>query len=273
MALTRANKEPNSVLLTPYITIDGQLIQLGSSGSLSSIFLKDKGNTTYLNLGTTTAGSDNGSIELNANLTSNGYTYIDFHTSFPAIDYDARIIKNPGSTGSLDIIAGNTGQISNLTLSSTGGSIILNTALNQRLSLDNLGNISLSGQTLESATVSATSANTTVTYDVITNKNILYYTSNAGANWTFNVRGSSTVSLNTLMTTGQSLTVVFLNTNGATAYYPTAFQIDGSAITPKWQGGTAPASGNVNSIDSYSYTIVKTGSAAYTVFASQTRFA
>ena len=107
----------------------------------------------------------------------------------------------------------------------------------------------------------------------MTNKNILYYTGAATANWTFNVRGSATVSLNTLMSTGQSLTVVFLNTNTASAFYPTAFQIDGSAVTPKWQGGTAPSSGNANSIDSYSYTIIKTASATYTVLASQTRFA
>ena len=75
------------------------------------------------------------------------------------------------------------------------------------------------------------------------------------------------------MSIGQSLTVVFLNTNTASAFYPTAFQIDGSAVTPKWQGGTAPSSGNANSIDSYSYTIIKTASATYTVLASQTRFA
>ena len=75
------------------------------------------------------------------------------------------------------------------------------------------------------------------------------------------------------MDTGQSLTVVFMNTNGATAYYHTGFQVDGVAVTPKWQGGTAPTSGNANSIDVYSYTIIKTGSAAYTVLASQVKFA
>lgn len=124
----------------------------------------------------------------------------------------------------------------------------------------------------EPATISATAATGTINYDVTT-QSILYYTSNASANWTVNFRGSSGTSLNTLMTTGQIMTVAFLVTQGATAYYNSAVQVDGSSVTPKWQGGAAPTSGNASSIDVYTYTIVKTGSAAFTVFASQTRFA
>jgi hypothetical protein len=75
------------------------------------------------------------------------------------------------------------------------------------------------------------------------------------------------------MSTGQSVTVVFRNTNGATAYYASAFQIDGSAVTPKWQGGTAPTAGNASSIDAYSFVITKTASATYTVLAALTKFA
>jgi len=125
----------------------------------------------------------------------------------------------------------------------------------------------------EPATVSATAATGTIAYDVTT-QSVLYYTSNASANWTVNFRGSSGTSLNTLMTTGQMITVAFLvTTQGATAYYNNAVQVDGSSVTPKWQGGTAPTQGNASSIDVYTYTIVKTGSAAFTVFASQTKFA
>ena len=123
----------------------------------------------------------------------------------------------------------------------------------------------------EVATVSATAATGTINYDV-TSQSVLYYTTNASANWTVNFRGNGTTSLNTLMSTGQALTVVFLVTQGATAYYNNAITIDGSSVTPKYQGGTAPTSGNASSIDAYSYTIVKTGSAAFTVFAAQTQF-
>jgi len=124
----------------------------------------------------------------------------------------------------------------------------------------------------ETVTISATAATGTINYDVST-QSVLYYTSNASANWTTNFRGSSGTSLNTLMSTGQSITVAFLVTQGATAYYNNVVQVDGSTVTPKWQGGTAPSAGNASSIDVYSYTLVKTGNAAFTIFASQTKFA
>ena len=123
----------------------------------------------------------------------------------------------------------------------------------------------------EKITVSATAATGTIAYDVTTQA-VLYYTTNASANWTLNIRGDGTNSLNTLMDIGESLTVVFAVTNGATAYYNNALQIDGSSVTAKWQGGTAPTSGNASSIDVYSYTVIKTASATFTVLAAQTQF-
>ena len=75
------------------------------------------------------------------------------------------------------------------------------------------------------------------------------------------------------MTTGEQITVVFESPNGAVAYYPTAFSVDGSAVVPKWLGGTAPSSGNTNSTDVYVYTIRKTGAATFTCIASQSKFA
>jgi hypothetical protein len=125
---------------------------------------------------------------------------------------------------------------------------------------------------LEAATISATAATGTINYDVTT-QSVLYYTTNASANWTVNFRGSSGTSLNTIMATGESLSVTFLVTQGSTAYYNSAVQVDGSSVTPKWQGGTAPTTGNASSIDSYTYVILKTGSAAFTVLATQTKFA
>ena len=126
----------------------------------------------------------------------------------------------------------------------------------------------------EVATVSATAATGTINYDVTT-QSVLFYTSNASANWTVNFRGSSGTSLNTLLSTGQSITVAFLVTNGATAYYNSSVQVDGTTtgVTTRWQGGTAPTAGNASSVDVYAYTIVKTASATFSVFASLTRFA
>lgn len=128
------------------------------------------------------------------------------------------------------------------------------------------------GASLENATLVGTGF-AGYTFDVTTNGAVQYITANATANGTVNFRSTSGVSLNTLMATNQSITVVLAITNGATPYYPTAYQIDGSAVTPKWSGGTAPTGGNANSIDIYTFTIIKTGSATFTLLAAQTKFA
>ena len=124
---------------------------------------------------------------------------------------------------------------------------------------------------LEGVTVSATAATGTINFDVTT-QSVLYYTTNASANWTVNFRASSGTSLNTAMATGESITIVFLVAQGTTAYYNNAVTIDGTSVTPKYQGGAAWTTGNVSGIDVYSYTIIKTGSAAFTVLTSQTQF-
>jgi hypothetical protein len=124
---------------------------------------------------------------------------------------------------------------------------------------------------MEKITVSATAATGTINLDAVT-QGVLYYTSNATANWTLNVRGNSTTTLNSIMQTGQSITVVFMATNGSTPYYQSAMTIDGASVTPKWLNNLNPTVGNASSVDVYSYVIVKTGNAAFTVFATQSQF-
>jgi hypothetical protein len=125
----------------------------------------------------------------------------------------------------------------------------------------------------ERTTVSATAATGTINFDAVT-QGVLYYTTNASANWTLNIRGNSGTTLSSLLAVGDAITVTHLVTQGATAYYNSAVQVDGSSVTPKWQGGVAPTAGNASSIDAYVYTVVKTAATpTYTVFASQTKFA
>lgn len=125
---------------------------------------------------------------------------------------------------------------------------------------------------LEKVTISATAATGTINYDLST-QSILYYTSNASANWTVNIRGNSSTTLNSMMATGQAITMTFLVTQGGTAYYNSAVTVDGVSVTPKWLGGFAPITGNASGVDVYSYTVIKTASATFNVFASQSRFA
>jgi hypothetical protein len=99
------------------------------------------------------------------------------------------------------------------------------------------------------------------------------FTTDASGNWTLNVRGDGSNSLNSIMDTGESITVAHIVSQGATAYYNSAFQIDGSSVTPEWQGGAAPSAGTPSSLDTYTYTIIKTADATFTVLASLTAFA
>lgn len=124
---------------------------------------------------------------------------------------------------------------------------------------------------IEAVTISATAATGTINYNVLDQSN-LWYTTNASGNWTLNLRGSGSTSLNTLLAVGESVTVVFQVTNGTTAYYQTAFQIDGNAVTPTWQGGAAPTAGSVNSVDAYTFSVIKTGVSTFAVRASVSRF-
>lgn len=180
MALTRAANEPNQVLRTPYVTIDGKVFELGVPGTLSNIYLSASKNT---------------------------------------------IIKAPVLT-----------------------------------------------VPAEPWLISQSSAGGIINYDVNTQA-VVYYTANSSSNFTLNLRGDASTTLNNSLSIGNSVTIVFLNTNGATAYYQTGLSIDGVSITPKWQGGTAPAAGNASSIDVYTITVAKTADSTYTVLEQLTKFA
>jgi succinyl-CoA synthetase beta subunit len=182
-----------------------------------------------------------------------------------------------GATGDITALTAGTG----ITITSNTGpipTVAINTAVTADLTTaQTLTNKTLTSPVVispeERTTVTATAATGTIAYDAIT-QGVLYFTSNASANWTLNIRGDSGTTLSSILAVGDAITVTHLVTQGATAYYNSAVQIDGSSVTPKYQGGTAFAAGNASSIDAYVYTVVKTAATpTYTVFASQTRFA
>jgi len=121
--------------------------------------------------------------------------------------------------------------------------------------------------------VPQTSALTGIVAVYARNGAVINCTSNASGNWTLNVRSTISVGLNTAMVTGECLSLTLIVPQGSTAYYQSAMQIDGNAVTPKWAGGTAPTAGNANSVDVYAFTIIKTANATFTVLASRTKFA
>lgn len=164
----------------------------------------------------------------------------------------------------------------------SGGIIDITTTNNNVVLGDNSGNILLYKVTsglggfnvgmADKGTTSATAATGTINFDASTQQ-VLYYTTAATANFTLNVRSTATATLNAALPTNQTLEIVFMCTNGATPYYMSAFTIDGTSVTPKWLNGTAPTTGNANSIDMYTLRITKTASATYTVLAKQEKYA
>lgn len=182
------------------------------------------------------------------------------------------------ATSGIGIVS--TADNTNILTLQTNGTNGLTIDASQNVSFANQLVLGVSGTTMqvrlsaaaETVTIAASAATGTVNFDVST-QSILYYTNNASGNWTLNIRGNSSTTLNSIMSTGQSVTVTFLATQGGTAYYASALTVDGSSVTPKWSGGTAPTSGNTNGIDVYTYTLIKVGSGSFTALASQTRFA
>jgi len=104
---------------------------------------------------------------------------------------------------------------------------------------------------------------------------VVYHTVNQASNSAINFRGNATTTLDALLGVGQSLSMAILYTQSTTAYYPNAIVIDGVNVTPnvKWQGGSAPTAGNASGIDVYTFSIIKTASATFTVLATVAQFA
>ena len=100
---------------------------------------------------------------------------------------------------------------------------------------------------------------------------IQYWTGNATSNITANIRGDSITPLNNILAVGQSSTIAVMIPQ-ATAYFVNFVKIDNANVIPVWQGGANLTLGSSNSIDLYTFTVLKTASATFKVFASQTRY-
>jgi len=255
--------------------------------------LTDKTLTSPVLGGITTTASGNLVVEPATKILEirgSGATVGQIQLNCPVNSHGQIIASQPHSeaaTNTLTLPGGNTIGNGNATLvSDTGTQTLTNKTLTTptintpAISRPTITGTTQIAQILESAAVTSFSVTGTVTHNVLDQGAVVYYTNSSSANYVLNVTGSSTTSLANLMSTGQSLTIASLVTNGAgAARYLTALQIDGTAATSitKWQGGTAPSSGNTSSIDIYSITAIKTANtstiaSAFTVFAAQTQF-
>jgi len=267
IVLDAAGRTPDEIwldggVLYKFVLKSSTYVQIGSYDSIPAI----NDTTTFSNLITvagTNALTGLATPALSGYAAGAQYSFIaqNTNTSAVTIDIDTLGVKSITKFGTMALAAGDI-QAGALTLIEYDGTQF------QLLNVTNNNFKFIS----EPTTVTATAATGTINYDVAT-QSIVYYTTAATANWTINLRASSAATLNSLMSIGQTITVTFMATQGATPYYNSALTIDGTSVTPKWQGGVAPTAGNASSIDSYTYAILKTASATFTVLASITKFA
>jgi len=240
----------------------GKSVMVYSDGTnvVDVFFLKDIVEDTTPQLGGNLDANGNNILIDNGNFIGdeNGLEQIKFATTASAVN---EMTATNAATGNAPELSA-TGDDTNIDLNLTPKGI-------GRVTFNGAGKIQ---QLAEKVTNSATAATGTVNYDVTTQA-VLNYTTDASGNWTLNIRGDGSNSLDSIMDTGESITVAHIVKQGGTAYYNSAVEVDGSSVTPEWQGGSAPTEGNTNSLDIYTYTVIKTGAATFTVLAALTQFA
>jgi len=239
---------------------DTQVTNVQNAGS--DYLPKDNGTFTG-----TLSGAD---LVLSGNLTVNGTTTSLNTTTLDVDDKNITVANGATDSASADgggitvgganatftYSASNDSWETNKTLSSPGLSVAGTTQLE-----DIKEKVVIDGSTSGTLTVNASE------------QGVIYLTANQTSNRTVNLVGDGSTTLDSYLSTGQSVTVAVAATQGSTAYYFSGVQVDGTTVTPKWQGGEAPTEGNPDSIDAYTFTVIKTGAATFTVLASQTQFA
>jgi hypothetical protein len=285
------DRDPTSITNNPFIptaVIDAKGDLVVGSGNDAAIRLAAASTNGYIlsvNSSTTSglAWIANDQGDVTAVTSGTGITVTNGTGPIPSVAIDTTVTADLTTAQTL------TNKTVNLTNNTLSGTIAqFNTALSDADFSTLAGTETLTNKTLTSPAISAGTASNsilvgpeerwnivasaatgTINIDALTSA-VWYYTSNATANHTLNFRGSSSTSMNTLLTTGDSITILWLNTNGGTAYYPNVYQVDGttSGVTVNWSGGTAPTAGNASSLDVYSFTIVKTANATFRVLAA-----
>jgi hypothetical protein len=175
--------------------------------------------------------------------------------------------SDPGLTGITDNATGSVLTLSDSLISSVVPVQLGNLTITDEVSILNTMNIV---ETIEQVDID-TSTSATINFDFKTSAVKLLSIAQT-ANRTINFRASSSASLDSIMSVGESMTCAILATQGATPYYLNSYQIDSSGITVKWSGGEAPTAGNASSTDLYSFTVIKTASATFTVLGSLTQY-
>ena len=96
---------------------------------------------------------------------------------------------------------------------------------------------------------------------------IHYRTGNLGGT-TNAVNITSSVGINTVMATGDVMTVTVLHAVNSASSYINNVNIEGNSQTEFWIGNTPPSAGGTSNLDLYSFTVMKVASNTYTIIAN-----
>lgn len=242
----------SSNVSTGNLTITGTIIgNVSTSGNVIAT-----GNVISANVTT-------GNITITGNITGN---------VFASGNVTGANVTTTGNVTSANVVTGNITATNTITSTNLVTGNITTTSNVTTANLTFTGTIT-GGQIaymFEKANVIAAAPPANTDFDLLSTT-IQYWTSNATTNITANIRGNATTPLSSLLAIGQSSTIAMMVPQ-ATAYYVSGVKIDNTSITPIWQGSTALSAGNANSIDVYTFTIIRTGASTYRVFSSRTQY-
>mgnify|MGYP003119079404 CR=1 FL=1 len=169
------------------------------------------------------------------------------------------------SSENWDLASGKGYHINNTSVinATTLGSGVVNSSLT---SVGTLNGLDLTGQLTEHVTITAGKLSDNLNLDTV-NGNVFYFTTTETATAVPNIRYDSSTTLDSKLGVGDSLAITVLTT-AATAGFSAQWTIDGSAVTEKWVGGSAPTAGSSSGIDMYGLTIIKTAANTFTIVIS-----
>jgi len=220
------------------LTVNGTTTLLNTTNSAIS----DK----LIELGTGTSGSPSGDMGLVLERGSDSNVFIGFDES------EDRFVVRSGTF---------TGESSGDLTYTSSPAVDLGDIYTTRL---------ITNEVIERADVKADVLNASTHNINLEDNAVHFYTADATGAWTWNLRGSSTLALNTMMANNQSLTIALITTQGGSPQAVNQVAIDGTNQTVKWLGGSAPA--GTTGLDVYSLTIIKKASADFEVFGSVSNF-
>lgn len=253
-------------------TISGDLVVSGSltvSGTTTTIdtatlSVEDK-NIEIANVTTPTdVTADGGGITIKGT-TDKTLTWVD---STDCWTFNQSVDLTAGSAAAPALILN--GDVNTGLFQSAADELAISTAGTERFKVTANGGIHFNNaELIEKANVTAGKLSDNTDID-LANGMVHLFTTTETTTSTPNIRVDSSTSLDSVMAVGESIAVTIITT-AAAAGYSTQLTIDGAAVTENWIGGAVPSDGGTSGVDIYTFTIIKTASATYTVVGQQTK--